>query len=83
MNWWNKRKQKKQQIQDGLQMVNGTMPLKYILCFLPDRMIIHTSKYYGVVNKAQAAQRFGDYFVWSIEPHSYDIKITLHDKGEN
>lgn len=73
MNWLSKRREAK-------AVLNGAVRLKYILHFLPDRILIHADRFHGTMNRAKAAEKYGEYYIWYIQPRGYDIEIILHDQ---
>lgn len=75
MKWLNRRREAK-------AFFKGAVRLKYILHLLPDRILVRAEKFHGTVNRKQAAERYGEYFIDFIQPRGYDVEIILKPKGD-
>ena len=75
MKWLSKRREAK-------MIMNGCVRLKYLLHLLPDRIMIQVDHFHGTMNRTKAAEKYGEYFIWFIQPRGYDIEIVLHEQPE-
>jgi len=75
MKWLTKRREMK-------MLMNGSVRLKYLLHLLPDRIMVQVDQFHGTMNRAKAADKYGEYFVWFIQPRGYDIEVILHEQSK-